>query len=97
MKIKTKSMGPSEALQIFRAFLDEHFLCFSSDLKPSDQGGYHFFSTIQIDEGWRLKPATPKQFMLLLELGLSHRVNEELTRGEASDLIQDQLNRRAIG
>ena len=47
-RLKIKFWGDAEALDAFRKFLDEHLVCVTSPNQPSQQGGYHAYSNVEV-------------------------------------------------
>jgi len=50
-KLKLKFWGKPEAIEKFRHHLEEYFICVISTTKPSDQGDYHAYATLEVGEG----------------------------------------------
>lgn len=50
LTLKLKFWGSSEAIEKFQKHLDDNFICFISPIKPSDQGNYHAYATIEVGE-----------------------------------------------
>jgi len=85
-----------KVLQWFLNFIETQFdLSFISSIHPSDRSNDYWAKvTIVISEGWENLPATERQLATLD--GLMVDYDPEIRRGEASRIIKDQLNRRAI-
>ena len=47
-RLKIKFWGDEESLNCFRKFLDEHLVCVTSPNLPSDQDGFHAYSTVEV-------------------------------------------------
>lgn len=65
---------------------------YSSAPTRADKGDFFVKFKIILD-GWENEPATVKQLLCLLSVGI--HFDDEITKGEASKIIKDQLQRRA--
>lgn len=96
LKTRSKFWGDDEnALNFLRETLPIHYeLCFPTSLRPSDQGGFHFYCDFIIGKDWRGDPATERQKKVLDALVINY--DPDISKGEASDIIRAQLDRRSL-
>ena len=48
MKVKVKVWGTKEGVETFLAEIDEKFLAITSTAKPSSQGDFHGYATVEV-------------------------------------------------
>ena len=48
MQVKLKFWGKRPAVDRFREYLEENFVSIVSPTKPSEQGDYHAYATIEV-------------------------------------------------
>ena len=47
-RAKAKYWGDKEAVERLKEFFDENFVCITSQIVPSEQGGYHGYATVEV-------------------------------------------------